>query len=98
MYTGDWGDGFITLLFCWTGYHYVMGFVDAVSEARVANAKYTIQHWKRKGFKFEASLKLDTAPLASCQLRDALGYPLMPCSAAKNPRFAGMPAYGLLLN
>lgn len=56
MYAGDVGDGVIVLLFFWTGYHYVMGFVDAVQEARVQNAKYTIQSYEKEGFKFSLNL------------------------------------------
>lgn len=52
MYAGDVGDGVYTLLFFWTGYHYIIGFVDAVQEAKVVNAKYTIAYYKKKGFKF----------------------------------------------
>lgn len=52
MYTGDWGDGFITLFFFWTVYHYIFGIVDAVQEARVQNIKYTIQKYTSEGFNF----------------------------------------------
>lgn len=52
MYAGDWGDGVVTLLFFWTVYHYYIGFVDAVQESRVKNAKYTIQFYQNEGFKF----------------------------------------------
>lgn len=62
FYTGDIGDGIITLLFCWTGYHYIIGFFDAVQEARVQNATYTVQFYKKQGFKFSFNL-LNGEPL-----------------------------------
>ena len=56
MYAGDYGDGVLTFLFFWTGYHYVMGFVDAVQETRVYNARYTIAFYEKDGFKFSLQL------------------------------------------
>ena len=63
MYAGDVGDGVYTLLFWWTGYHYIMGFVDAVQEANVVNAKYTIAYYKKKGFKFSLIDKNEGVPI-----------------------------------
>lgn len=52
MYAGDVEDGIKVMFMFWTFYHYVMGFVDAVNEARHANATYTIQYWTKQNFKF----------------------------------------------
>ena len=59
MYAGDFGDGVLTLLTFWLAVPYYMGFVDAVQEARVANAKYTIQYYKKQGFKFSLGIFKD---------------------------------------
>lgn len=56
MYAGDTGDGVLTLLTFWLVYPYIMGFVDAVAEARVHNAKYTISFYEKEGFKFTLNL------------------------------------------
>jgi TM2 domain-containing membrane protein YozV len=61
MYAGDTGDGVLTLLTFWLVYPYIMGFVDAVAEARVFNAKYTIAFYEKEGFKFSLRL-FDQAP------------------------------------
>lgn len=52
MYAGDPGDGVLTLLTWWLGVPYYLGFVDAIQEARVQNAKYTIRYYENQGFKF----------------------------------------------
>lgn len=52
MYAGDPGDGILTFLTWWLVVPYYMGFVDAIQEARVQNAKYTIRYYENQGFKF----------------------------------------------
>ena len=59
MYAGDFGDGVLTLLTFWLVVPYYMGFVDAVQEARVSNAKYTVQYYKKQGFNFTLGVNHD---------------------------------------
>jgi len=66
MYAGDPGDGVLTLLTFWLAIPWYLGIVDAVQEARVQNAKYTIRYYENQGFKFSLLNSPDAIqPLAS---------------------------------